>query len=110
MVWTIYPKDIAIDGMDNIYVCSQGHLQKFTRSGELTECVRDFGRNEVDRAGAAPQRVVGQMPMDAHAHTRVYQSFRFVRLLCMSVVFRQAHIPTLSPDSSTYVYPAAVYG
>ena len=52
------------------------------------------------RAGAAPQRVVGQM--GAHAHTRVYQSFRFVRLLCMSVVFRQAHIPTLSPDKHIY--------
>ena len=42
------PRNIAIDDMDNIYVSSDGQLQKFTSSGELTECVRKIGSNEVE--------------------------------------------------------------
>ena len=67
----------------------------------------------VSKAGAAPQRVVGQMPMDPHARAHVFTNHSAtsaVRLLRMSVVFRQADLPALSPDSSIYVYPAAIYG
>ena len=33
------PRGIAIDNTDNIYVCSNHKLQKFTSSGELIKCV-----------------------------------------------------------------------
>ena len=42
----IYPKGIAIDGTDNIYVSSVHKLQKFTSSGELIKCVSQEGRKE----------------------------------------------------------------
>ena len=44
----VSPREVAIDDMDNIYVCSQCQLQKFTNSGELTECIRKIGSNEVE--------------------------------------------------------------
>ena len=44
----VSPREMAIDDMDNIYVCSQCQLQKFTNSGELTECIRKIGSNEVE--------------------------------------------------------------
>ena len=34
-----YPKGIAVDDTDNIYVSSQHKLQKFTSSGELIKCI-----------------------------------------------------------------------
>ena len=34
-----YPKGLAIDDMDNVYVSSQHKLQKFTRNGQLIKCV-----------------------------------------------------------------------
>ena len=37
------PRGIAIDDMDNIYVCSEHKLQKFTSSGELIKCVGQRG-------------------------------------------------------------------
>ena len=42
-----YPRSMAIDDADNIYVCSRGQLQKFTSSGEL-KCVRKISSNEVE--------------------------------------------------------------
>ena len=42
----IYPKGIAVDDMDNIYVSSQHKLQKFTSSGELIKCVGGRGGKE----------------------------------------------------------------
>ena len=41
-----YPKGIAIDDMDNIYVSSYHKLQKFTSSGELIKCVGQYGSKE----------------------------------------------------------------
>ena len=41
-----YPKGIAIDDMDNIYVSSSHKLQKFTSNGELIKCVGKEGRKE----------------------------------------------------------------
>ena len=37
------PAGIAIDDTDNIYVCSEHKLQKFTSSGELIKCVGQRG-------------------------------------------------------------------
>ena len=42
----IYPKGIATDDTDNIYVSSYHKLQKFTSSGELIKCVGKMGRKE----------------------------------------------------------------
>ena len=42
----IYPKGIAIDDADNIYVSSEHKLQKFTSSGELIKCVGQRGSKE----------------------------------------------------------------
>ena len=42
----IYPRGIAIDDMDNIYVTSYHKLQKFTSSGELIRCVGQEGSKE----------------------------------------------------------------
>ena len=39
----MYPKGIAIDDMDNIYVSSQHKLQKFTSNGELIKCIGKEG-------------------------------------------------------------------
>ena len=41
-----YPKGIAVDDMDNIYVSSDHRLQKFTASGELINCVGKEGGKE----------------------------------------------------------------
>ena len=41
-----WPKGIAIDGIDNIYVSSKHKLQMFTSSGELIKCVGQEGRKE----------------------------------------------------------------
>ena len=41
-----YPRGIAIDDTDNIYVCSNHKLQKFTSSGELIKCVGKGGSEE----------------------------------------------------------------
>ena len=41
-----WPKGIAIDGIDNIYVSSLHKLQKFTSSDELIKCVGQEGRKE----------------------------------------------------------------
>ena len=42
----VFPKGIAIDDTDNIYVSSEHKLQKFTSSGELIKCVGQRGRKE----------------------------------------------------------------
>ena len=42
----MYPRGIAVDDMDNIYVSSQHKLQKFTSSGELIKCVGGRGGKE----------------------------------------------------------------
>ena len=42
----IYPAGIATDDTDNIYVCSEHKLQKFTSSGELIKCISKKGRKE----------------------------------------------------------------
>ena len=42
----VYPRGIAIDDMDNIYVTSDHKLQKFTSSGELIMCVGQRGSKE----------------------------------------------------------------
>ena len=39
----IYPRGIAIDDMDNIYLSSMHKLQKFTSKGELIKCVGKEG-------------------------------------------------------------------
>ena len=41
-----YPRGIAIDDADNIYVSSDHKLQKFTSSGELIKCVGQEGSKE----------------------------------------------------------------
>ena len=41
-----YPRGIAIDDADNIYVSSDHKLQKFTSSGELIKCVGQRGCKE----------------------------------------------------------------
>ena len=41
-----YPKGIATDDTDNIYVSSNHKLQKFTSSGELINCIGKKGRKE----------------------------------------------------------------
>ena len=41
-----YPRGIAIDDADNIYVSSEHKLQKFTSSGELIKCVGQEGGKE----------------------------------------------------------------
>ena len=41
-----YPRGIAIDDADNIYVSSYHKLQKFTSSGELIKCVGQRGSKE----------------------------------------------------------------
>ena len=41
-----YPKGIAIDDTDNIYVSSSHKLQKFTSNGELIKCVGKEGGKE----------------------------------------------------------------
>ena len=42
----IYPRGIATDDTDNIYVSSVHKLQKFTSSGELIKCTGERGRKE----------------------------------------------------------------
>ena len=42
----IYPRGIATDDTDNIYVSSSHKLQKFTSSGELIKCIGMKGRKE----------------------------------------------------------------
>ena len=42
----VYPKGVAIDDMDNIYVSSQHRLQKFTSRGELIRCIGQWGSKE----------------------------------------------------------------
>ena len=41
-----FPRGIAIDDADNIYVSSEHKLQKFTSSGELIKCVGQWGSKE----------------------------------------------------------------
>ena len=41
-----FPAGIAIDDMDNIYVCSKHKLQKFTSGGELMKCIGRKGSKE----------------------------------------------------------------
>ena len=41
-----YPKGIAVDDTDNIYVSSEHKLQKFTSSGELIKCIGRWGSKE----------------------------------------------------------------
>ena len=41
-----FPRGIAIDDADNIYVSSEHKLQKFTSSGELIKCVGQRGSKE----------------------------------------------------------------
>ena len=41
-----FPKGIAVDDTDNIYVSSEHKLQKFTSSGELMGCVGQLGSRE----------------------------------------------------------------
>ena len=43
-----YPRGIAIDDMDNIYVSSSHKLQKFTSNGELIKCIGQKGGKEGD--------------------------------------------------------------
>ena len=42
----IYPKGIAIDDIDNIYMSSSHKLQKFTSNGELIKCIGKEGGKE----------------------------------------------------------------
>ena len=42
----MYPKGIAVDDMDNIYVTSKHKMQKFTSSGKLIRCVGKRGSKE----------------------------------------------------------------
>ena len=42
----VYPKGLATDNIDNIYVSSNHKLQKFTSSGELIKCIGRKGRKE----------------------------------------------------------------
>ena len=42
----IGPTGIAIDDKDNVYICSQYKLQKFSGSGELIKCVGQWGSKE----------------------------------------------------------------
>ena len=42
----IYPKGIAIDDMDNIYVSSEDKLKKFTSTGELIKYIGQWGGKE----------------------------------------------------------------
>ena len=42
----IYPRGIAIDDIDNIYVSSSHKLQKFTSNGELIKCIGKEGGKE----------------------------------------------------------------
>ena len=42
----VYPRGIAIDDTDNIYVSSNHKLQKFTSRGELIKCVGQEGSKE----------------------------------------------------------------
>ena len=42
----IAPAGIAIDDADNIYVCSEHKLQKFSSSGELLKCVGQEGKQK----------------------------------------------------------------
>ena len=44
----MYPKGIAVDDMDNIYVTSNHKLQKFTSSGELIKCIGHRGSKEAE--------------------------------------------------------------
>ena len=41
-----YPRGVATDDTDNIYVSSKHKLQKFTSSGELIKCIGRKGRKE----------------------------------------------------------------
>ena len=41
-----YPRGIAVDDIDNVYVSSVDKLQKFTSSGELIKCVGQEGSKE----------------------------------------------------------------
>ena len=42
----VYPRGIAIDDTDNIYVSSEHKLHKFTGNGEMIKCVGRKGRKE----------------------------------------------------------------
>ena len=44
----IYPKGIATDDTDHIYVSSEHKLQKFTSRGELIKCVGEKGKEQGD--------------------------------------------------------------
>lgn len=44
----IYPKGIATDNADNIYVTSYQRLQKFTSNGQLIKCIRDWGEQRIE--------------------------------------------------------------
>ena len=41
-----YPRGLAIDDADNIYVTSEDRLQKFTTDGELVKCIGQRGKKE----------------------------------------------------------------
>ncbi|CAI8020673.1 E3 ubiquitin-protein ligase TRIM71 [Geodia barretti] len=41
-----YPRGLAIDDADNIYVTSEHRLQKFTTGGELLKCIGQRGKKE----------------------------------------------------------------
>ena len=42
----VFPKGIAVDGVDNIYISNEHKLQKFTSSCELIKCVGQRGSKE----------------------------------------------------------------
>ena len=41
-----YPRGVAIDSDDNVYVASQHKLQKFSRDGHLIKCVGQYGNED----------------------------------------------------------------
>ena len=46
-----YPQGIAIDDMENIYVCCENKLQTFTSNGELIKCIGKEGGKEGRKEG-----------------------------------------------------------
>ena len=41
-----YPKGVAVDNDDNVYVASEHKLQKFSRDGHLIKCVGQYGSKD----------------------------------------------------------------
>ena len=88
-----YPRGIAIDDADNIYVSSSHKLQKFTRSGELIKCVGQRGSREGEF----------NVPCGVTLHdNQVYVCDRY----CMKRSLMSITCTLLLPYSATYIFPA----